>query len=237
MRRLGCSARCYSYPLFGLSRIDLVHEEEPLLAKFLLALCTWLSNDLPNLDLQSTDSAFVSSLVSKNGLGSPCGILSWIPLHRQLLSFSCSRTILDPFEGVLSTCIQSTLFHGIVESFRYGMNSSVIGTALSIQLLGLILNWFAFVHFLTMAAQCLSFGEAGATVTTLILFLLYFKSFWPIRHFMPLLKKNKVGSAKRAFSFRTYGRGSWQILEVSWCVWEWRFEHYLVIFSDHLVIY
>ena len=108
------SVHCSSYPLFGLARIDLIHEEEPFLAELLLAICTRLSNYLPNLYLQSTDSAFVSSPVPQNGLGSLHDILSWIRLNRQLLSFSCSRTIFDPFECVLSSRIQCSRFHGIV---------------------------------------------------------------------------------------------------------------------------
>ena len=56
-----------SYPLLRLTRIDLVHQEVPFLANHLLALGAWLSNDLPNLDLQPADPAFVGSFVSQNG--------------------------------------------------------------------------------------------------------------------------------------------------------------------------
>ena len=71
-----------SHPLLRLTRIDLVHQQVPFLANHLLALGARLSNDLPNLDLQSADSAFVGPFVPQNGLLALRFLLSRIRLPR-----------------------------------------------------------------------------------------------------------------------------------------------------------
>ena len=71
-----------SHPLLRLTRIDLVHQQVPFLPHHLLALGAWLRNDLPNLDLQSADPAFVGPFVSQNGRQSLRFLLSRIRLLR-----------------------------------------------------------------------------------------------------------------------------------------------------------